>query len=99
MKEPGASQFQADEGVQHRDERHGSHEEHQSRYLEGMLHVFRRDGAQDDVSTVLGFTLQDAELDGLRYGQAERHQPDNHHQTHGSRQLQAPISTVKKLND
>ena len=40
MKEPGAPQLQADESVQHRDERHGRHEEHERRYLEGVLHLF-----------------------------------------------------------
>lgn len=40
MKESGASQLQADESVQHRDERHGRHEEHERGYLEGVLHVF-----------------------------------------------------------
>lgn len=40
MKEPGASQLQADESVEHCDERHGSNEEHERRYLEGVLHLF-----------------------------------------------------------
>lgn len=87
----GASQLQADEGVQHRDERHGCHEEHEGRDLEGVWDDFALDGADAVVGqlpTVWQLLVHKAELQRLRHCQTHRQQPDHQDETHCPGELQ-----------
>lgn len=86
----GASQLQSDEGVQHRDERHRCHEEHEGRNLEGVWDDFALDGANAVVCqhpTVWQLLVHKAELQRLRHRQTQRQQPDHQNETHCPREL------------
>lgn len=81
----GASQLQADEGVQHRDESHGRHEEKDCRDFEGVWDDDVLDNADDVVgqhTTVRKLLVLKAELQRLRHRQNQRQQPDHQDDTH-----------------
>lgn len=90
ISQTGASQLQADEGVQHRDERHGCHEEHEGRNLEGVWDddaLHGADAVVGQLPTVGQVLVHKAELQRLRHRQTQRQQPDYQDETHCSGEL------------
>lgn len=80
-----ASQLNGDQHVQHGDDRHWHHEEQDGRDLEGVLDqgpLQRAPRAVQDHGLVVRVFVDDAELDGLWYREAEGQQPDRNHELH-----------------
>lgn len=82
-------QFDRDQDVQDRDDRHGRDEEEHRRYLEGVLDqdpLDRAPRAVHDRRAVV-ILVNDAELDRLRHGQAEGQQPNHDDKFDGAGQV------------